>query len=151
MIISASANFLLAIIALSIIARASHLLYISSIYFCKVFSFIPVLRSIPPDGFFSSTSAVVYKVQTWALSEGFALLITVVQVSANFINPCLIATLPHSASLSSRIYEIFVTCCPCMSSKFPERIYGNIVVITVWSSLSIWLSGITADFICCIT
>ena len=109
----------------------------SSICFYNVFNFIPVLGSIPVYGFLSNISAVVYNVQTYALKEGFARFITLLQPSASLINPYLIATLPHSANLSNNICYIFVTYDPYMSSRLLDKLNGDIVVITPCNSLSI--------------
>jgi hypothetical protein len=70
-IISASANLLLAIIALSKIFNASTLLSKSSIYFWKVFIFIPDFLSTSDMGFLSKSSAFEYSVQILALREPY--------------------------------------------------------------------------------
>lgn len=95
------------------------------------------MGSIPADGFLSNISAVVYNVQTYALKEGFAQFITLLHPSASFINPYLIATLPHSANLSNNICYIFVTYDPYISSRLLDKLNGDIVVITPCNSLSI--------------
>ena len=104
MMISASASLLLAIMALSNSLSASILLSKSSIYFCRVLSFMLVRGSTSADGFLRRSSAFVYSVQIYALRELWLALSTTLHApSANLIMPCFTAMRPHSASLSSQI------------------------------------------------